>query len=282
MRVDAWLRLAFLGQHPDRTFALLERHGGAEGVIAAVERGDEDVGIALLDAEECHRRVARAGVSFDLAREAAWVTAFAHVVDAPAWLFRNGPLPPEPRVAIVGTRQCTEYGRRLALECAAACAEAGWTVVSGLARGIDAAAHRGALAADGRTVAALGCGPDIRYPRQHASLRRRILDSGGAMVTEYPPGASPLPWRFPPRNRIISGLSRAVVVVESAASGGSLSTAARAVIQNRTVFAIPGDVDRPASVGCNLLIRDGAVPVLGPDDLVEALSLLTGAPRATG
>jgi DNA processing protein len=179
-------------------------------------------------------------------------------------------------VAIVGTRHCTEYGRRLAFELATACSEAGWVVVSGLARGIDGAAHRGALAASGPTVAVLGCGPDVPYPRQHVGLSRDIVDGGGAIITEYPPGASPLAWGFPPRNRIISALSVAVVVVESAATGGSLSTASRAVSQARTVFAVPGDIDREASVGCNLLIRDGAVPVLGAQDLVEGLSLVGG------
>ncbi len=274
MSADALLRLAFLGLHPERMFTLLEHHGDAERLVAAIERGGENVGAQLLDAAECRRRVARAGVTFDLTGDAEWAAPFAHVPDAPAWLFRSGPLVQELRVAIVGTRQCTEYGRRLAFECASACAEAGWVVVSGLARGIDAAAHRGALAAAGRTIAVLGCGPDVQYPRQHGALNREIVGSGGTVVTEYPPGAAPLPWRFPPRNRIISGLSAAVVVVESAASGGSLSTAARAVVQDRIVFAIPGDVDRSASVGCNMLIRDGAVPILGPGDLVEALSLV--------
>jgi DNA processing protein len=157
-----------------------------------------------------------------------------------------------------------------------ACADAGWPVVSGLARGIDGAAHEGVLAAGGVAVAVLGAGPDVRYPREHVGLYGRILGSGGTIVTEYPPGTPPHGWRFPPRNRIISGLSAAVVVVESAVTGGSLGTAAHAVDQDRMVFAVPGDVDREASVGCNLLIRDGAVPVLGAEDLVASLSLLTG------
>jgi DNA processing protein len=273
---EAWLRLAFLGLHPERVRRLFERHGDADRVVGAVESGVEAVGTALLGADECRRRVAGAGVAFDVAAGASWATSFEHVVDPPFWLFREGPLPAERRVAIVGTRQCTEYGRRLAFEFGVACVAAGWVVVSGLARGIDGAAHRGAVAGDGRTVAVLGCGSDVMYPRQHASLRSEILAGGGSVVTEYAPGASPLPWRFPPRNRIISGLSAAVVVVETPATGGSLSTAARAVAQNRTVFAVPGDVDRTASVGCNLLIRDGAIPALGADDLVEALSLVAG------
>jgi DNA processing protein len=120
----------------------------------------------------------------------------------------------------------------------------------------------------------------VVYPREHADLTAAILDGGGAVVSEYPPGAPPLGWRFPPRNRIISGLSAAVVVVESAVRGGALVTAARAAEQGRAVFAVPGDVGRVASVGCNLLIRDGAGPVLDPADLVEALSLVLGPPAA--
>jgi DNA processing protein len=255
------MRLAFLGLHPERVQRLIERHGTPDRVVAAIESGVETVGAALLDADECRRRVADAGVAFDIAVGASWASSLQHVADPPSWLFREGPLPVERRIAIVGTRRCTEYGRRLAFEFGVACVAAGWVVVSGLARGIDGAAHRGSVAADGRTVAVLGCGSDVGYPRQHASLRSEILAAGGSVVTEYAPGASPLAWRFPPRNRIISGLSTAVVVVESPASGGSLSTAARAVAQNRTVFAVPGDVDRPASVGCNLLIRDGVAGV---------------------
>ena len=278
MSYDAWLRFAFLGLHPERSRTLLGRFESVSSVVDAIERGEVKVNAKLLEAGECRRRVKRCGVTFGLAADAAWAAPFSDVPDPPDWLFENGALVAEPRVAIVGTRQCTEYGRRLAFECAGACAEAGWTVVSGLARGIDGAAHRGALASNGKTVAVLGCGPDVRYPREHTSLHREIVESGGAVVTEYPPGAAPLAWRFPPRNRIISGLAAAVVVIESAATGGSLSTAARAVVQGRTVFALPGDVDRVASVGCNLLIRDGAVPVLGADDLVVGLSLMAGAP----
>jgi DNA processing protein len=275
---DAWLRFAFLGLHPERTRTLLDRFGTASSVVDAIERGDVKVNTKLLEAGECRRRVERCGVTFGLAADSAWAASFSHVPDPPEWLFERGSLVAEPRVAIVGTRRCTEYGRRLAFECAEACAAAGWTVVSGLARGIDGAAHRGALASGGKTVAVLGCGSDIRYPREHTSLHREIIHRGGTVVTEYPPGAAPLAWRFPPRNRIISGLATAVVVIESAATGGSLSTAARAVVQGRTVFALPGDVDRVASVGCNLLIRDGAIPILGADDLVVGLSLITGAP----
>jgi DNA processing protein len=126
----------------------------------------------------------------------------------------------------------------------------------------------------------MGSGPDLIYPREHRDLAIELARHG-AVITEYPPGTPPHGWRFPPRNRIIAGLSRAVVVVEAGVTGGALVTAARAVEQGREVFAVPGDVDRESSMGCNLLIRDGAIPVLGPQDLVEALGLLLGPPRAT-
>lgn len=268
MSVDAWLRLAAAGLHPERVGQLLDTHGGVVGALRAVEETEP-----VPSAEECRARLERWGGVFELAAGAAWSERFVHVADAPRWLFREGPLEGS-MVAIVGTRACTEYGRRTAAALAAAAVEKGWTVVSGLARGIDAAAHRGALEGGGTTVAVLGSGPDVPYPRNHGRLRTEITASGGAVVTEYAPGAPPLPWRFPPRNRIISGLSEAVIVVESGERGGSLSTAARAVAQARPLFAVPGDVDRVASVGCNRLIRDGAIPVLGPEDLSEALDLL--------
>ena len=152
--------------------------------------------------------------------------------------------------------------------------------MSGLARGIDAEAHLGTVDAGGPGVAVLGSGSNVVYPAENRGLHDRLIEDGGAVVTEYPPGTPPEPWRFPPRNRIIAGLSAAVVVVEAAVKGGALITAAAALDQGKAVLAVPGDVGRPASEGCNLLIRDGAVPVLGPDDLVEAVSLIVGPPRA--
>lgn len=127
-------------------------------------------------------------------------------------------------------------------------------------------------------MAVLGSGIDVWYPREHRELGEGLITSGGAVISEYPPGTRPEPWRFPARNRIISGLSAAVVVVEAAEKGGALITARLAAEQGREVFAVPGDVDRRTSTGTNLLIRDGAVPVLGSDDLIEALSLVLGPP----
>lgn len=181
-------------------------------------------------------------------------------------------------VAIVGTRRCTRYGVDLAESFGEAVAKSGWTTVSGLARGIDAAAHRGALRAGGHAVAVLGCGVDVCYPRENRSLYERIFETGGAIVSEYPPGTPPARWRFPARNRLIAAMSAVVVVVEAARTGGALITARLAAEIGRPVFAVPGDVDRVASEGCNRLIRDGAHPVLGAEDLVEGLGLILGPP----
>jgi DNA processing protein len=195
---------------------------------------------------------------------------------SPDVLFIRGRWPKQPAVAVVGTRRCTAYGRNLATAYGHAIAEAGWVLVSGLARGIDGAAHRGTVAAEGAGIAVLGCGLDIAYPREHAALRDQLIAGGGAVVSEYPPGTPPEAWRFPPRNRIISGASRAVVVVEAAIKGGALITAHTALDQGIPVFATPGDVGRASAAGCNQLIRDGAHPVLDPADLIAELELILG------
>jgi DNA processing protein len=157
-------------------------------------------------------------------------------------------------------------------------AAAGWPVISGLARGIDGAAHIGCLDAGGIGVAVLGCGVDVAYPPEHGRLGARLLESGGAVVSEYAPGAPPEAWRFPPRNRIISGLTLVVVVVEAGVKGGALITAARGLEQGRLVLAVPGDIGRATSRGTNLLIRDGAHPVLDVDDLLTSLTFALGPP----
>lgn len=197
--------------------------------------------------------------------------------EAPAiWL--RGTLRPEPGVAVVGTRRCTGYGVELAEAFGAAIARSGWTTVSGLARGIDTAAHRGCLRVGGHAVAVLGSGIDVCYPRENRGMYDEILSSGGAIVSEYPPGTPPDRWRFPARNRIIAALSAAIVIVEAAVTGGALITARLGAELGRPVFVVPGDVDRPMSEGCNRLIRDGAHPVLGSADLVAELSLVVGPP----
>lgn len=199
-------------------------------------------------------------------------------LEDPPSLFVEGEVGEMPGVAVVGTRRCTRYGIDLAEAFGVAIARSGWTTVSGLARGIDAAAHRGCLRDGGHAVAVLGSGIDVCYPEENRPILDEILAEGGAVVSEYPPGTPPDRWRFPARNRIIAAMSSAVVIVEAAKTGGALITARLAAEIGRPVFVVPGDVDRPASEGCNLLIRDGANPVLGAADLIEELSLILGPP----
>ncbi|MET0697062.1 MAG: DNA-processing protein DprA [Acidimicrobiia bacterium] len=201
-----------------------------------------------------------------------------HDLEDPPRLYVLGVTTAAPAVAVVGTRKCTRYGLNLAEAFGHALSRAGWTTVSGLARGIDAAAHRGTLQSQGRAVAILGSGVDVVYPAENTDLYRSILREGGAIMSEYPPGTRPDRWRFPARNRIIAGISSAVVVVEAGVKGGALITARLAAEMGRPVLVVPGDVDRSASVGCNLLIRDGAHPVLGVDDLLAELELILGKP----
>jgi DNA processing protein len=196
----------------------------------------------------------------------------------------------EPAVAIVGARACSGYGRSVARTLAAEAAAAGAVVVSGLARGIDGEAHRGALAGGGRTVAVLGCGVDRDYPAAHAELARAIVADGGLVVSEYEPGVEPAPWRFPARNRVIAGLARATVVVEARERSGALITADFALEDGREVLAVPGEITSALSAGTNALLRQGATPVTCAGDVLEAIGLERaptgpaapgGAPEAT-
>ncbi len=198
--------------------------------------------------------------------------------DPPAALHVRGDaeLLQEPAVAIVGARSCSPYGAQVARDLARELAAAGVVVVSGLARGIDGEAHRGTLDAGGRTVAVLGCGIDRDYPRSHSELARRIHERG-AVVSEYPPGIEPAPWRFPARNRIIAGLCAATVVVEARERSGALITADFALELGRDVFAVPGEITSALSAGTNDLLRQGAAPLLAARDVLEALGLEPGA-----
>jgi DNA processing protein len=196
--------------------------------------------------------------------------------DPPPLLYMRGQLLPEDAdaVAVVGSRDATPYGRRVARELAECFAAAGVTVVSGLARGVDGAAHAGALAAGGRTVAVLGCGMDVVYPKEHAELSGRIARQG-ALVTEFPLGSPPKAGHFPVRNRILAAMSEGVVVVEAARDSGSLITAGLAAELSVVVGAVPGSILSRTSVGCNDLIFAGAVPVRRVEDILELLPLET-------
>jgi DNA processing protein len=209
--------------------------------------------------------------TLDLADEhyPAWLRT---IPDPPPVLYCDGSLEPGDRqaVAIVGSRQATPYGLRVTDALARELSRLGFTIVSGFARGIDAAAHRAALASGGRTVAVLGCGLDVDYPSGHASLRTEIAGSG-AVLTEFAPDTAPFATNFPRRNRIISGLALGVVVVEAAEDSGSLITARLALEQGREVFAVPGPIDAPTSRGPHGLLKQGAKLVETVDDIVEEL-----------
>ena len=195
------------------------------------------------------------------------------IADPPRRLYVRGPADAlaAASVAIVGSRRATRAGRQFAETLASDLAAAGLVVVSGLAYGIDAAAHRGALAGGGRTVAVLGSGLDRVYPRAHTALAAEILDDGGALVSEYPADRSPRKHQFPERNRLISGLSLGVVIVEATTKSGSLITARMAAEQGREVMAVPGPVASPLSGGCHRLLKSGAALIEAADDVLYAI-----------
>ena len=207
-----------------------------------------------------------------------------HIHDPPRVLFLRGRGSPEvlgqPAVAIVGARACSPYGAQVARMLGRELAAAGLVVVSGLARGVDGEAHRGALEAGGITVAVLGCGIDRDYPATHAELARRICDQG-LVVSEYEPGVEPAPWRFPARNRIIAGLAAATVIVEARERSGALITADFALEDGREVFAVPGEITGTLSTGTNRLLRQGATPLTSSEDVLELFGLAAAQrPRA--
>lgn len=198
----------------------------------------------------------------------------------PPILYLKGAFSPEDAwaVAIVGTRAVTAYGRQVTEEIATVLAQNGVTIVSGLARGVDAVAHSAAVKAGGRTLAVLGSGVDRIYPPEHRALAEKIMLQG-AVLSDYAPGTPPESANFPPRNRIISGLSLAVVVIEAAETSGSLITASFAAEQGRDVFAVPGNIFAPQSKGTNRLIANGAKPLLAVNDILEALDLTRNIER---
>jgi DNA processing protein len=214
-------------------------------------------------------RVQRSGVTVLTWDDADYPASLRRAPHAPPVLFVRGTLQNEDRwaVAVVGTRRASAYGREVAHTLATELARNGITVVSGLALGIDAVAHQAALDAGGRTLAVLGSGVDQLYPQQNRTLGEAITHQGG-VISEYALGTRPEARNFPPRNRIISGLSRGVVVVEAGTRSGALITAKFALEQGREVFAVPGSIFHPGSAGCNQLISNGATPLLSVDEMI--------------
>jgi len=228
-----------------------------------------------IDPREVEASLRRCGARLVAPGDAEYVLGLDHLADPPAALFVRGRslLELEPRVAVVGARICSPLGRDVATELGSGLAAAGIAVVSGGARGIDGASHRGALQAGGPTIAVSGCGIDTAYPTQHGGLIERIAATG-AVVSEYPPGVPAQPFRFPARNRIIAALAEAVVVVEGAAGSGSLITADHALDLGRPVYAVPGPVNSELAEVPLALVREGAGMVRNSADLLADLGHL--------
>lgn len=287
-QLEPWLRLQAIEGVGDLTALQLVRHWHSPDAVLQASRDDliqQGCSPQLADAirrgpdsPSC-RNIERELTTIE--REQIEVLSFLSpayparlkmIADPPPLLYITGTLTEQDElaVAIVGARRATAAGRVLTEELSHDLAAAGMTVVSGLARGVDAAAHRGALASQGRTIAVLGCGIDRTYPPEHERLRRQI-EERGAVLSEVPVGAPPHSHHFPRRNRIISGLSLGVVVTEAAINSGSLITAKLAAEQGREVFAVPGFVKEDTSRGTNALLKDGAALVERAQDVIDAI-----------
>lgn len=274
------------GVGPQRLAALRQRFADLEEAWHADEHALQAAGLdqrtlknlrearRTLDLNALQHRLDELGAAALTLEDADYPALLKELPDAPPVLYVRGSLSTQDNwaVAIVGTRKASTYGRNMAYQLAADLARAGVTVVSGLAVGIDAAAHRGALEAGGRTLAVLPCGIDQVYPPENATLARQI-DDHGALLTEFPPGTAAEAKNFPPRNRLISGLSLGVIVVEAGIKSGALITADCAAEQGRDVFAVPGNTTAMASRGTNRLIQDGAKLVITVDDVLTELNL---------
>ncbi len=238
-----------------------------EGILEAQKISLEEVAERLKTQE-------KKGIHRILHGENSYPEKLTNISDPPFSLYVKGhlPDPKKPAVSIVGARKCTPYGEKMAMDYGEALSLAGAQIISGLALGIDGAGQRGALNGGGETFGVLGCGVDICYPREHIGLYMDIQKQGG-IISEFPVGSKPLAYNFPRRNRIISGLSDVVLIIEAKEKSGSLITADQALEQGRDVYALPGPVDSPLSRGCHLLIKQGAGILLSPKELIEELNI---------
>lgn len=273
------------GLGPVRRRRLLERFGQVERVFAAslteLEAAELPaasaqalaLGAALQAADQELSKAEAAGAKVLVPDDPAYPRQLLEIYDPPAVLFVQGDVGAlsQPGIAVVGTRHPTPYGLGMAERLGCDLAARGLIIFSGMARGVDAAAHRGAVHAKAKTVAVFGTGVDVIYPRENRRLAEQILDAGGALVSEFPVGTSPAPQNFPIRNRIISGLSRGVLVVEAGEYSGTRITARCALEQSREVFAVPGNVTNKLAWGPNTLIKQGAKLVATWEDVWEEL-----------
>ena len=284
--VLSWLALKTVSGVGDVLYRrLIDRFGSPQAVFAAGEPElllVEGMGLQTSRAIQAGGNVEAAARELErIGRQKVRICTFLEedypglvrqIHDPPPYLYLKGEIYPEDEhaIAIVGSRRCTHYGRSVAFRMAHELALQGFTVVSGLAKGIDAAAHEGAIEAGGRTIGVLGCGIDVAYPREHSGLKEAIIRQG-ALVTERPMGDSPAPENFPRRNRIISGLSLGVLVVEATEKSGALITASSALEQGRDVFAVPGQIGSQTSTGTHNLIKQGAKLVDRMEDILEEI-----------
>jgi DNA processing protein len=267
------------GITPARLVGVAARRGSASATLEEIRAGragsENDMAFAnTCDPDSLERAVRSAGARLVPWGSAEYPPQLVHLADPPAVLYVVGRAPPDPTraVAVVGARGASDLGKELAFEIGRSLSLAGVTVVSGAARGIDSAAHRGSLDAGGPTLAVLGSGIDVAYPRQSRALLDRIAASG-TVVTEYAPGTQPEPRNFPARNRVVAALCAATVVVEGATGSGSMITADHAMDLGRDVYAVPGAVTNPLAEVPLRLIRDGAHMIRGPEDLLADLGL---------
>jgi DNA processing protein len=282
-----WALLTTVSQiGPSRFGRLIDHFGSAEAAWNAPlldlagagldRRAIESLGKLrrVRDPETERRKLEALGVAVLILDDLAYPDALREIADPPPVLYIQGALTPADAwaIAVVGTRRATPYGRQATERIVTDVARAGVTIVSGLAVGIDTFAHRAALAAGGRTIAVLGSAHDELYPRQNQALAEQIMQHG-AVISEFPLGTRPDPTNFPRRNRIVSGLSRATLVVEADHKSGAMITAGQAAEQGRDVFAVPGSILSPASAGPNQLIKEGARVVTAADDILEELHL---------
>lgn len=286
LELRSWLRLSRLEISPRVAATLLERFGGPEAIfqasaseLASVERVTDKALAKLLGPvpaaiDRDLRTIEEKGFGVVPLASPDYPACLKEIYDPPVVLYVNGTLLESDKhsIAIVGSRRATVYGKSVAERIATDLASRGLTVVSGGARGIDTAAHKGALSAGGRTVAFLGCGIDVCYPAENKKLYEAMAESG-AVVSEFPLGSNPEPWRFPPRNRLISGMSLGVLVCQSPEASGALITAGYAAEQGKDTYAVPGNVDDERNRGCHRLIQDGAKLVQDATDILHELGL---------
>ena len=284
----AWIAFSvFQGIGSVRFKLLLDYFGSAQKAFKASEKSLREIGLGEklvkdflsfrknFDGNSSFLRLKRLGIKVLFAEEENYPKLLKEIEDRPPVLYVKAreidQIFSEKTIAVVGTRKVTDYGRQVTKTITKGLVEAGFVIVSGLARGVDKIAHETTINNEGKTLAVLGGGLDLVYPPEHQDLAKRIVESGGALISEFPLGQETAPGNFPARNRIISGLSLGVVVTEAAEKSGSLITASRAAEQGREVFAVPGSITSPLSVGTTELIKKGAKVVTGIDDILAEL-----------